>query len=59
MQISKIKVRARKNLAAAPCAVEFAAMLACWASASDLSNSGACAESSRMLQECLKQSVSP
>lgn len=59
MQIRKIKVRPKKSAAAAPCAVEFAAMLACWASASDLSNTGACAESSRMLQDCLKQSVSP
>lgn len=58
MKINKLKVRPRKDVMAAPCAAEFAAMLACWASSSDLSNGGACAETGKMLQDCLKQSVS-
>lgn len=58
MKISKLKVRPRKDIVAAPCAAEFAAMLACWASSNDLSNRGTCAETGRMLQDCMKQSVS-
>lgn len=57
MRIDKLKVRPKKDLAAAPCAAEFAAMLACWASANDLSNTGACAQSGQALQTCLKTRV--
>jgi len=58
MKIDKLKVRPKKEILAAPCAAEFASMLACWASANDLNNSGPCAEKGSTLQDCLKQKVS-
>lgn len=57
MKIDKIKVRPKKDLAVAPCAAEFAAMLACWASSNDLSNTGTCADRGRALQDCLRTKV--
>jgi hypothetical protein len=41
----------------APCAAEFASMLACWASSNDLGNSGACQQSAVALQNCLRTQV--
>jgi hypothetical protein len=58
MKIDKLKVRPRKETVAASCAAEFASMLACWASANDLSNTGLCAAQGQTLQDCLKQRVS-
>ena len=57
MRIDKIKVRPKKEIVAAPCTAEFAAMLACWATSNDLTNAGACAESGQVLQDCMKQKV--
>ncbi|EPQ32429.1 uncharacterized protein PFL1_00625 [Pseudozyma flocculosa PF-1] len=53
MKLNKLKVRPSKDLAAAPCAAEFATMLACWASSNDLSNVGQCRESAKALQVCM------
>jgi len=58
MKLDKLKVRPKKNAAAAPCAAEFATMLACWASSSDLNNVGACKDSAKALQECMASRVS-
>lgn len=58
MKLRNLKVRPKKESRVAPCAPEFAAMLACWASANDLNNSGPCAESARALAECMKSKVS-
>ncbi|PWN88513.1 hypothetical protein FA10DRAFT_303473 [Acaromyces ingoldii] len=54
MKLDKLKVRPKKDAATAPCAAEFATMLACWATANDLSNSGPCADSAKALQTCLQ-----
>ncbi|KAN0066139.1 hypothetical protein ACQY0O_000233 [Thecaphora frezii] len=53
MKLDKLKVRPTKDLAAAPCAAEFATMLACWASSNDLSNIGPCKDSAKSLQLCM------
>ncbi|SNX81450.1 related to MRP10 - mitochondrial ribosomal protein of the small subunit [Melanopsichium pennsylvanicum] len=53
MKLNKLKVRPKKDAAAAPCAAEFATMLACWASSNDLNNIGACKDSAKALQECM------
>lgn len=58
MKLNKLKVRPKKDAAAAPCAAEFATMLACWASSNDLNNIGACKDSARSLQECMASRVS-
>lgn len=58
MKLNKLKVRPKKDAAAAPCAAEFATMLACWASSNDLNNIGACKDSARALQECMASRVS-
>ncbi|PWN49737.1 hypothetical protein IE53DRAFT_317114 [Violaceomyces palustris] len=53
MKLNKLKVRPKKDLASAPCAAEFATMLACWASSNDLGNAGPCRDSAKALQECM------
>ncbi len=58
MKVDKLKVRPKKVTQAAPCAGEFATMLACWATSHDLSNAGQCAEAAKALQMCMKQRVS-
>lgn len=58
MKLHKLKVRPKKETGAAPCAAEFATMLACWASSSDLASQGPCADSARALQECMRTKVS-
>lgn len=58
MKIDKLKVRPRKAAATAPCATEFAAMLACWASSHDLRSQGECREAARALQTCMTTAVS-
>ncbi|GAC73378.1 hypothetical protein PANT_9c00089 [Moesziomyces antarcticus T-34] len=58
MKLNKLKVRPKKDAAAAPCAAEFATMLACWASSNDINNIGACKDSARSLQECMASRVS-
>lgn len=58
MKLNKLKVRPRKDLAAAPCAAEFATMLACWASSNDINGLGPCKDSAKALQECMASKVS-
>ncbi|PWO00768.1 hypothetical protein FA09DRAFT_327495 [Tilletiopsis washingtonensis] len=58
MKLHQLKVRPRKVAQAGPCAAEFAAMLACWASSSDVGNTGVCQESAARLGECMKSKVS-
>ncbi|CEH17369.1 hypothetical protein CBOM_03415 [Ceraceosorus bombacis] len=53
MKLHHLKVRPRKEVAQAPCAAEFAAMLACWASSQDTNNTGPCAASAKVLQQCM------
>lgn len=57
MKIDKLKVRPRKAAAAAPCATEFATMLACWASSHDIRSQGECREAARALQTCMTTAV--
>jgi hypothetical protein len=57
MKIQKLKVRPKKEVRAAPCAAEFATMLACWASSNDLSNEGQCAQTAKALQACMRTKV--
>lgn len=57
MKIDKLRVRPKKAVMPAPCAAEFAQMLACWASANDLGNTGACAQSAQVLQQCMRSQV--
>ena len=57
MKIDKLKVRPKKAARAAPCAAEFATMLACWASHNDLANSAQCSETAKALQICMRSKV--
>lgn len=57
MKIDKLRVRPKKAVMPAPCAAEFAQMLACWASANDLGNTGPCAQSAQVLQQCMRSQV--
>ncbi|KAK0525585.1 hypothetical protein OC834_005109 [Tilletia horrida] len=54
MKLTRLRVRARKEARATPCAAEFATMLACWASASDFNSTGPCAEAAKALQDCMR-----
>ncbi|CAD6901744.1 unnamed protein product [Tilletia controversa] len=54
MKIPRLRVRARKEARATPCAAEFATMLACWASASDFNSAGPCADAAKALQDCMR-----
>lgn len=58
MKIDKLRVRPKKAVLPAPCAAEFATMLACWASSNDLGNTGTCQQSAVALQSCLRTQVS-
>lgn len=57
MKVDKLKVRPKKAAATTPCATEFAAMLACWASSSDIRSQGVCREQTKALQECMATRV--
>lgn len=59
MKVDKLKVRPKKLASKAPCAAEFAAVLACWASSSDLRSQAECAEVTKSLRECMAMSVRP
>ncbi|CAO1629116.1 unnamed protein product [Jaminaea pallidilutea] len=54
MKIKNLQVRPKKEAMAAPCAAEFAAMLACWASTNDLGSTGECKDRATQLQICMK-----
>ncbi|PWN33476.1 uncharacterized protein FA14DRAFT_161306 [Meira miltonrushii] len=54
MKIDKLRVRPKKAAIPAPCAAEFATMLACWASSNDLGSSGECQKHAVALQTCLR-----
>ncbi|WFD17970.1 hypothetical protein MCAP1_000181 [Malassezia caprae] len=56
MKVDKLKVRPKKLASKAPCAAEFAAVLACWASSSDLRSQAECAEVTKNLRECMAMS---
>ncbi|WFC93605.1 hypothetical protein MBRA1_000226 [Malassezia brasiliensis] len=53
MKVDKLKVRPKKMAANAPCAAEFAAVLACWASSNDIRSQSVCLEPTRTLRECM------
>ena len=53
MKVDKLKVRPKKRAAQAPCAAEFAAVLACWASSSDIRSQSVCAEPTKALRDCM------
>ncbi|WFD33915.1 hypothetical protein MCUN1_000741 [Malassezia cuniculi] len=57
MKIDKLKVRPRKAAAAAPCATEFASVLACWASSQDFRSQSQCREAARALQTKAKPTI--
>ncbi|WFD05226.1 hypothetical protein MVES1_000554 [Malassezia vespertilionis] len=53
MKVDKLKVRPKKLAANAPCAAEFATVLACWASTSDIRSQTACLEQTKALRDCM------
>ncbi|WFD38325.1 uncharacterized protein MJAP1_001276 [Malassezia japonica] len=53
MKVDKLKVRPKKIAAQAPCAAEFASVLACWASSNDIRSQSTCQEPTRALRECM------
>lgn len=57
MKVDKLKVRPKKMAATAPCAAEFAAVLACWASSNDIRSQSTCLEPTRTLRECMATKV--
>lgn len=57
MKVDKLKVRPKKMAANAPCAAEFAAVLACWASSNDIRSQSVCLEPTRTLRECMATKV--
>jgi hypothetical protein len=72
MHIQKLKVRPKKSedmllscefpdhfagAAVSLCAPELATMLGCWAAKNDMATTGACAESARMLYDCMRTTV--
>lgn len=59
MKVDKLKVRPKKMAATAPCAAEFAAVLACWASSNDIRSQSTCLEPTRTLRECMATKVGP
>lgn len=58
MKVTKLKVKHKNEMVAAPCAAEFASMLACWASSSDINSVGPCKNLARSLQDCMASRVS-
>ena len=57
MKVDKLKVRPKKLAASTPCAAEFASVLACWASSSDIRSQGECREATMALQNCMATKV--
>lgn len=57
MKVDKLKVRPKKMAAQAPCAAEFASVLACWASSNDIRSQSTCQEPTRALRECMATRV--
>lgn len=55
----QLKVKPRRQPHIQPCALELTAMLGCWASFSDLSNTNACKESAKALHLCMMKPVRP
>ncbi|KOS14192.1 hypothetical protein Malapachy_3709 [Malassezia pachydermatis] len=53
MKFEKLKVRPKKLAAKAPCAAEFASVLACWASSNDLRSQSECMQVTQALRECM------
>ena len=53
LKIPKLKVRPRAVAQATPCAVEFSAMLACWAAHNDKMNGNECRERALALESCM------
>ncbi|WFD15780.1 hypothetical protein MARU1_001804 [Malassezia arunalokei] len=53
MKFEQLKVRPKKLARKAPCAAEFASMLACWASSQDLRSQSECAEVTKLLRDCM------
>ena len=40
-----------------PCVAELSTMLSCWTAKGDLQNTGACAETAKMLFDCMRTTV--
>lgn len=57
MKVDKLKVRPKKIAASAPCAAEFAAVLACWASSNDIRSQSTCQDPTRVLRDCMATKV--
>lgn len=57
MKFEQLKVRPKKLARKAPCAAEFASMLACWASSQDLRSQAECAEVTKLLRDCMTTAV--
>ncbi|ORY87508.1 hypothetical protein BCR35DRAFT_289601 [Leucosporidium creatinivorum] len=55
MNISKLKVKPKRQQHIQACALELTAMLGCWASAGDLVGANACKESAKKLHECMSK----
>ena len=53
MKFEQLKVRPKKLARKAPCAAEFASVLACWASSQDLRSQSECAEVTKLLRDCM------
>ncbi|KAF8321653.1 hypothetical protein DL93DRAFT_2051244 [Clavulina sp. PMI_390] len=53
MKVSHLKVRPRKEKVNAPCAVQLATMLNCWASFGDTRSQAQCADAARALHTCM------
>lgn len=57
MKVDHLKVRPKKLASKAPCAAEFASVLACWASSQDLRSQNECAAVTKTLRECMATAV--
>ena len=57
MKFEQLKVRPKKLARKAPCAAEFASVLACWASSQDLRSQSECAEVTKLLRDCMTTAV--
>ncbi|KAH8107213.1 hypothetical protein BXZ70DRAFT_982717 [Cristinia sonorae] len=55
MHIAKLKVRPKKNPPVNLCARELTTMLSCWAASNDVMSTGACAEASSALFQCMRE----
>ncbi|KAF8333979.1 uncharacterized protein EI90DRAFT_2915710 [Cantharellus anzutake] len=53
MKVDHLKVRPRKVKNAAPCALQLATMLNCWASKNDFRSIGPCADAAQSLRLCM------